>query len=75
MAMIMRALNFLVFDRSRVRRVIFPRWLPLDGPRRLCSGQAGDLDGELCTADAAHGQREHATELHERGAHYPTRAL
>jgi len=32
--------------------------------------QAGDLDGVLVTADALHAQREHATWLHERGAHY-----
>jgi Transposase DDE domain len=29
-----------------------------------------DLDGVLVTADALHAQREHATWLHERGAHY-----
>jgi len=33
-------------------------------------GQAGDLTGALITADALHAQREHATWLHERGAHY-----
>jgi predicted transposase YbfD/YdcC len=33
-------------------------------------GQAGGLDGVLVTADALHAQREHATWLHERGAHY-----
>ena len=32
--------------------------------------QAGDLDGVLVIADALHAQREHATWLHERGAHY-----
>lgn len=32
--------------------------------------QAGGLDGVLVTADAMHAQREHATWLHERGAHY-----
>lgn len=32
--------------------------------------QAGDLDGALVAADALHAQREHATWLHERGAHY-----
>jgi hypothetical protein len=32
--------------------------------------QAGDLTGVLVTADALHAQREHATWLHERGAHY-----
>jgi len=33
-------------------------------------GQAGDLDGVLVTADALHAQREHATWLAGRGAHY-----
>ena len=33
-------------------------------------GQAGDLTGVLVTADALHAQREHATWLAERGAHY-----
>ena len=33
-------------------------------------GQAGDLDGTLVTADALHAQREHATWLAGRGAHY-----
>jgi hypothetical protein len=33
-------------------------------------GQAGDLDGVLATADALHAQREHATWLAGRGAHY-----
>jgi predicted transposase YbfD/YdcC len=32
--------------------------------------QAGDLTGVLVTADALHAQREHATWLHGRGAHY-----
>jgi predicted transposase YbfD/YdcC len=32
--------------------------------------QAGDLAGVLVTADALHAQREHATWLHEHGAHY-----
>jgi Transposase DDE domain len=32
--------------------------------------QAGDLRGVLVTADALHAQREHATWLHEHGAHY-----
>jgi predicted transposase YbfD/YdcC len=33
-------------------------------------GQAGGLRGVLVTADALHAQREHATWLHEHGAHY-----
>ncbi len=33
-------------------------------------GQAGDLREALVTADALHAQREHATWLAERGAHY-----
>lgn len=33
-------------------------------------GQAGDLSEVLITADALHAQREHATWLRERGAHY-----
>jgi predicted transposase YbfD/YdcC len=32
--------------------------------------QIGDLDGMLVTADAMHAQRDHATYLHGRGAHY-----
>ena len=32
-------------------------------------GQAGGLDGAVVTADAMHAQREHATWLHDRGAH------
>jgi predicted transposase YbfD/YdcC len=32
--------------------------------------QAGGLDGVLVTADALHAQREHATWLHDCGAHY-----
>lgn len=32
--------------------------------------QAGDLSGVLVTTDALHAQREHATWLAERGAHY-----
>jgi predicted transposase YbfD/YdcC len=32
--------------------------------------QIEDLDGVLVTADALHAQREHATYLHGRGAHY-----
>ena len=33
-------------------------------------GRPGDLTGVLVTADALHAQREHATWLAERGAHY-----
>ncbi len=33
-------------------------------------GQAGDLKGALVTADALHAQREHATWLRQREAHY-----
>ena len=32
--------------------------------------QIGDLDSMLVTADAMHAQRDHATYLHGRGAHY-----
>ena len=33
-------------------------------------GEAGGLDGAVITADAMHAQREHATWLYDRGAHY-----
>ncbi len=36
--------------------------------------QIGDLDGALITADALHAQREHATYLRQRGAHYWSRS-